>query len=331
MKEARHIATGKIVRASEVDYSEYNGIFQCPHCKVALRLRKEYTTSNGKTITAAFIHPPGETELEKKCPYRINMNFIDTKSQVTFPLTFPSSREQCFKLLKKNFLKYLKYYGGIRITDYLKNQEALESISIFMNLNNKIIATPKNARYILELQESKKIETILRDQIYHKINSLDPESVDINREITLLESQLSLVKRKSNSVIWGLEFIINEASNNLIEETLNYIFGRYVQSTTIKFIELENEIDNFRIEDELGNLRFGKIKKILGFELSIIKQANNILSNDKLLNKFFTQMYKNEFSDSNAVIFNEIREIHNVVFNCIINYLVYFPWQRLLY
>ncbi|MFN9558378.1 MAG: hypothetical protein ACK55G_06525 [Dolichospermum sp.] len=328
MKEARHIATGRIVRASEVDYSEYYGIFQCPHCKLALRLRKEYTTSNGTTITAAFIHPPGETELEKKCPYRINMNFIDTKSQVTFPLTFPNSREQCFKLLKKNFLKCLKYYGEVKFTDYPKDQETLESISIFMNLNNKIIAAHQNARYILELQESEKIQTILRDKIYEKINSLDPESVDINREITFLESQLSLIKRKSNSVIWGLEFIINEASNNLIEEILNYIFGfgKYVKTNNIEFIELENEIAG-----KFRNFNSREVKKILGFELSIIKEANNILSDDKLINKFFIQMYKNEFSGSNALIFNEISEIHNLVFEYLINYLVNFPWQRLLY
>lgn len=328
MKEARHIATGKIVRASEVDYSEYHGIFQCPHCKVALRLRKEYTTSNGKTITAAFIHPPGETELEKKCPYRINMNFIDTNSQVTFPLTFPTSREQCFKLLKKNFLKYLKYYDEVRFTDYPKDQETLESINIFMNINDKIIATPKNARYILELQESEKVETILREKIYEKIDSLDPESVDRNREITLLESQLSLVKRKSNSVIWGLEFIINEASNNLIEETLNYIFGfgKYVKTDKIEFIELENEIAG-----KFHNFNSREVERILGFELSTIKEANNILSHKKLVNEFFIQMYKNEFSGSNALIFNEIKKIHNLVFEYLINYLVNFPWQRLLY
>lgn len=40
MKEARHIATGRIVQASEVDYPDYYGIFQCPHCKVVVHLRK---------------------------------------------------------------------------------------------------------------------------------------------------------------------------------------------------------------------------------------------------------------------------------------------------
>ncbi|MHC5732807.1 MAG: hypothetical protein ACYTXY_53965, partial [Nostoc sp.] len=93
-------------------------------------LRKEYARSDGTTITAAFIHPPGETELEKKCPYRINMNFGYTKLQINFP----QSREQCFKLLKKNFLKCLKNYSKVSITEhYSTNESALESIRIFIN------------------------------------------------------------------------------------------------------------------------------------------------------------------------------------------------------
>ncbi|MCC5649904.1 hypothetical protein LC609_08640 [Nostoc sp. XA013] len=151
MKEARHIATGRIVQASEVDYLEYYGIFQCPHCKVALRLRKEYTRSDGTTITAAFIHPLGETEFEKRCPYRISMDFGNTKSLINFP----QSREQCFKILKKNFLKCLKNHSKLSITEYyLTNKLALESIRIFIDLSNKIIAAPQNGLYILKLTES---------------------------------------------------------------------------------------------------------------------------------------------------------------------------------
>ncbi|MBD2489848.1 hypothetical protein [Aulosira sp. FACHB-615] len=324
MKEARHIATGKIVRASEVDYAEYYGIFQCPSCKVALRLRKEYTRSDGTTITAAFIHPPGETELQKKCPYRINMDFGNTEVKINFP----HSREQCFKILKKNFLKSLKIYSKVSITEhYATNKSALESIRIFINLNKKIIAAPQNGRYILELTESKKIEKILQDKVHQRINSYDPKSIRRRIELDFLKSELDLVIQKSNSLIWVLEFLIYEASDDFMEETLDYIFGKYVGNQGIKGIELEYEISNFSI----GNLSFGEIKKILGFELSIIKQADKILLNDKLINLFFDQMYKKEFLDTNALIFNETKKIHNAVFDYIINYLIDFPWKHLLY
>ncbi|MBC5795845.1 MAG: hypothetical protein ACKO9I_17335 [Sphaerospermopsis kisseleviana] len=53
MKEAQHIATGRMVKASEVDYPEYYGNFQCPNCQMPLYLRK-YTDAKGTTI-AAFI------------------------------------------------------------------------------------------------------------------------------------------------------------------------------------------------------------------------------------------------------------------------------------
>jgi hypothetical protein len=321
MKEARHIATGRIVRASEVDYPDYHGIFQCPHCKVALRLRKEYTRSDGTTITAAFIHPPGETELEKKCPYRINLNFSDTKPQIYFP----NSREQCFKLLKKNFLKCLKHHSKVSITErYSKNKEALNYIDVFMALNHKIIAARQNGRYILELQESQKIQKILQEQMYERINSYDK----IRKNIALLtiNNELDLVKQKSNSIIWGLEFIINEASDNFLKETLDYIFCQYVETHKINFLGLEHEVDI-----GIGNMSFGEIKKIFGFELNMIKEANEILSNDKLINNFFEQMYTKKFAAKNEGIFNEIKNLHHAVFNCMIDYLINFPWHRLLF
>ena len=314
MKEARHIATGRIVQASEVDYRDYYGIFQCPDCKVVVHLRKEYTRSDGTTITAAFIHPPGETELEKKCPYRINMNFGHPKSQINFP----QSREQCFKLLKKNFLKCLNNYSKVSITEhYSRNESALESIRIFINLSNKIIATSRNDRYILELRDSQRIKKLFQNKIYEEINSFEPES--IHRKI-LASSLMNSATQKSNSLIWGLEFLSREASDDFIEKTLDYIFGKYIGNQEIKDIEYKENNVFF----------YSKIEKVLGFELSIVKQADEILSNDKLIDNFFVQMYKKEFSDKNADIFNETKKIHNAVFEYIINYLVDFPWECLL-
>ncbi|MEH2290832.1 hypothetical protein [Nostoc sp.] len=313
MKEARHITTGRIVQASEVDYADYYGIFQCPDCKVVVHLRKEYTRSDGTTITAAFIHPRGETELEKKCPYRINMNFGHTKSQINFP----QSREQCFNILKKIFLKCLSNYSKISITQhYSTNESALESIRIFINLTNKRIATDRNDRYILELRDSQRIKKLFQDKIYEKINSFEPS---IHRKI-LADSLMNSATQKSNSLIWGLEFLSREASDDFIEKTLDYIFGKYIGNQEIKGIEYKEKNVCF----------YSKIEKVLGFELSIVKQADKILSNDKLIDNFFIQMYKKEFSDENADIFNETKKIHNAVFKYIINYLVDFPWECLL-
>ncbi|MCC5649903.1 hypothetical protein LC609_08635 [Nostoc sp. XA013] len=144
----------------------------------------------------------------------------------------------------------------------------------------------------------------MQDKISKKINSYDPKLIQKKIEVTFLENELDLVKQKSSSVIWGLEFIIHEASDDFIQETLDYIFGNYIETHKVKFIELEHEINNLGIGYGLSNLSFGKIKKILDFELNIIKQADKILSNDKIMNNFFAQMYKNQFSDGNAVIFN---------------------------
>ncbi|WP_335040850.1 hypothetical protein [Nostoc sp.] len=216
-------------------------------------------------------------------------------------------------------MKCLKNYSKVSITEhYSTNKSALESIRIFINLSNKIIATGRNDRYILELTLSQRIEKLLQDKIYEKINSFEPES--IHRKTYPLKSELDFATQKSNSLIWLLEFLSREASDDFIEKTLDYIFGKYVDNQEIKGIEYK----------ESNVFFYSEIEKVLGFELSIIKQADQILSNDKLIDNFFVQMYKKEFSGSNADIFNETKKIHNAVFEYIINYLVDFPWECLL-
>ncbi|RCJ40994.1 hypothetical protein A6770_36660 [Nostoc minutum NIES-26] len=71
MKKARLIKSGEFVQASEAKYDDHQGIYQCPHCKSALHLRKEYTRSDGIIVSAAFIHPSHVTEEQKNCPLRI--------------------------------------------------------------------------------------------------------------------------------------------------------------------------------------------------------------------------------------------------------------------
>ncbi|AVH68444.1 hypothetical protein [Nostoc sp. 'Peltigera membranacea cyanobiont' N6] len=329
MKEARHIATGRIVLASEADYAEYNGIFECPHCKVPLRLRKEYTTRSGKTITAAFTHPQGETDMEKNCPYRIDMNFNNTESQIKFP----ESKEQCYKLLKKNFLKCLKNYSEVTLTGhYPANQSALECIRIFLDLNNKIIQQEQNSKYILQLPELQKetIEKRFQNKVRADLDSYKRRPEVYKKALADLEYDLNIATRKSNSLIWGLEFLIHEADKVFVEKTLDFIFGKYVANKKLKgIIGYERKSEIFYNGKIFYNRKIERIARILGFELSIIKRANLLLSDNKLIDQFFIEMYKKEFSGSNGVIFNEITKIHNAVFKHIINYLVYFPWESL--
>ncbi|QMS86288.1 hypothetical protein HUN01_01325 (plasmid) [Nostoc edaphicum CCNP1411] len=316
MKEARHIATGRIVLASEADYAEYNGIFQCPHCKVPLRLKKEYTTRLGKTITAAFTHPPSETDMEKKCPKRIDIDFNNIESQITFP----ESKEQCYKLLKENFLNCLNNYSKVTLTEqYSTDESALECIRILLKLNNKIIPKKQNRKYIDELPElqPEKIKKRFKHTVYEYSKSHKPK-------LSAVESNLNFTMQKYNSLVWGIEFLIYEADEYFLQKTLDFIFGKYVANKKIKGIEYKSEM--FYNGEVLYN---GEIARILGFELSIIKQAHLLLSDNKSIDEFFREMYKKEFSGSNGVIFNEITKIHNAVFKHIINYLVYFPWESL--
>jgi hypothetical protein len=109
MKKAYHIATGRIVSASEVDYPEYYGIFQCPDCKVAVKLTKN-RIGNGKI----FRHPEAETELQRQCPSRVNFDCNTTNSK---PI-FSESKRQCSKVLKKKLISKLKNHSKVSLTKY---------------------------------------------------------------------------------------------------------------------------------------------------------------------------------------------------------------------
>ena len=179
MKEACHIATGRIVRASEVDYSAYHGIFQCPHCKVALQLTKEHIR-NEKIIPAAFRHPEAETELQRKCPYRVNIDFNTTNSK---PI-FSESKGQCFKVLKKKLISKLKKHSKISLIKYSsRNTLSLECVNLFISISCKLISSPYNGQFIEEqkvyIQE---VIEVQKFKLNEKVNSDKCKVQDLRRE-----------------------------------------------------------------------------------------------------------------------------------------------------
>ena len=56
----------KLVEASEVNYSDYGRVFQCPHCNNTLHLRKGHERKTS-WVYPTFIHPEGN---EEDCPAR---------------------------------------------------------------------------------------------------------------------------------------------------------------------------------------------------------------------------------------------------------------------
>jgi hypothetical protein len=304
MKEARHIATGKTVRAAEADYEGFYGIYECPSCKSVLFLRKGHIRG-GQPITPAFIHLQYETEEQMNCPERIPLDFGDKDSVKNSP----ESKGQFYKKLKKNFLKCLKKQSG-GIKEYYKDhkkssEETLNYIDSLINLSNKILGN-QNGKYILDLESSGKIRNLFIAKIYNRINSFPAKSIQRKIQITCLQSYLDSVKGNCNSLIWGIEFLINEADENFRKEVLNYILGKYAFSGEIE-----------------GDLQ------ILGLEYGLLMQTDKVLSDNKLINSFFQYMYSNEALNNGSVNFEQIKIFHNKIFDYIINYLVDFNWYCL--
>jgi hypothetical protein len=179
MKEAQHIATGRMVKASEVDYPEYYGNFHCPNCKMPLYLRK-YTDAKGTTIAATFYHPKAETELQRNCPERVEIGFNTNNSK---PVLI-ESRNQCFKVLKRKFISNLKQHNKVKLTKYSsKNGLSLECANLLISVSRKIISSPYNGKFI-EQQESKISEAIDEQKIKldEEIDSYHREWQDLYRQ-----------------------------------------------------------------------------------------------------------------------------------------------------
>jgi hypothetical protein len=87
-------------------------------------------------------------------------------------------------------------------------------------------------------------------------------------------------------------------------ETLDYIFGKYVDNEEIKLL-IRNENKGF------------------------FTTLDQFLSDGQLIKTFFEQKYKGDFFGENADIFQEIEKIHNLIFRLIIDYLLDFPWHWL--
>lgn len=315
MKKARHVATGKTVLASDVDYEEYYGIFECPECKAALRLRKEYTRSDGVVIGAAFVHPADGTEAQKNCPARVSMNLSEVDSIPALNIT--NSRGQFHKLLRKHFLKNLKNYSKDGILEYYSryhsgSDKLLKDIDTFIKISNVILKSPQNGRYLLKqkLNIEKKLKKFF-DLKYPeaKIYLKYPEGKNYLKylEYQSIEKTIEIL---TNKVFWGIEYLIYEANDEFRKNALNYIFGGYVFHQVRQEIEVIKKID--------GQTRF------LGFSGSTLNKVIKVISDKELTKEFFTQMYRDDFQDTNKAVFEKVKKFHNRLFKLIINYLINF-------
>lgn len=302
MKKARHVASGKLVYASEVDYEEYYGIFECPHCKAALKLRKKYIRA-GVIISAAFIHPAHGTDAQKNCPLRVSLDFSEASSHSASGLS--DSRGQFYKILKGKLIKYLKLHSTDGIWEYYNNYHVSpeitrKDINILLRLSNALLKLPQNSLYILRQKEN--IKNLLEPR-YNKYEEIE-KKIYINRDL--------------NKIIWVIEFLVHEADNKFRKKALNYILGKYI---------FEEDI---RVFDRV----FETIEKpllFLGFKKNTFGTIAKVVSDQELAKNFYTQLYKGDSSDSYSTDFEKVKTFHNFLFDYIIKYLIDFNFSCLLY
>lgn len=91
----------KLVEASEVNYSDYGRVFQCPHCNETLHFRKGHERGTSQ-VDPAFVHLEGN---EEDCPARALKT--NSKRSDVFEII---QRGQNSKKLKKAVLACLQNY-----------------------------------------------------------------------------------------------------------------------------------------------------------------------------------------------------------------------------
>jgi len=307
MKKARHVATGKLVDASKVDYEDYYGIFECPHCKAALKLRKEYIRA-GVTISAAFIHPAHGTDAQKNCPLRVSLDFSEASSDSASRLS--DSRGQFYKVLKGKLIKHLKLHSTDGIWEYYNNHHVSpeitrKDINILLRLSNALLKLPQNSLYILKQKESIK-------------NLLEPRYNNYEE-----------IEKNMNKVTWVIDFLVHEADDKFRKKVLNYILGKYIfeGDNSPKYAFMLDDIDDIDIVLEI----IEEPLIFLGFKKRTFKTIEKVVLNQELAKKFYIQLYEGQFSENYSVGFEKVKSFHNILFNYIIKYLINFNFTYLIY
>jgi len=205
MKTARHVATGRIVNASQVEYGDYFGIFECPQCNAALTLCRKYNRSDGIAIGATFKHPANGSEEQEACSLRVDLNFNDSSSN-SLPNNL-SPRGQFYRLLQENLLDNLHTHSRVDVLQYYRHYggswNELKSVSPFVSLSNSVLKLSQNGGYLLD---------------YRKIIEIDLE------------------REYANRVIWCIQFLINEANDHFRKRAIEFILGKYALQSSLEII-----------------------------------------------------------------------------------------------
>ncbi|MBC5795885.1 hypothetical protein H5968_12180 [Sphaerospermopsis sp. LEGE 00249] len=359
MYKARYISTGTHVFASEMKPIDYNGIFQCPHCKTDLILVKEHKRY-GKIVSAFFKHREAENDFQEKCPFRVKTN-PNKKNQ---KIKNTESKEQNLKLLKQNLILRLKKYNDARLTDFCKyNTVLIKYVNSFMDLSYKLITAasingkPLNASFIyIKSEEIKKYcqfrikelteeINLYKRQLKHLFNS-DPQ---LETAVSIYDYGLRMYNKKKITKKPPFDPLLEfcRKKQQTIDK-LEYgeygvqVFKAYQHSVgwLLDFLSVQTDIDFIKefLDYILGSyvnkheIQVNDIcAKVFGFHLSFIKelnQLNQIFSEHKAIKTFFEQKHQQKFSGEHQILFIICSVIHKRMFEHIINYFLPEGWDK---
>lgn len=100
----------KLVEASEVNYSDYGRVFQCPHCNETLHFRKGHERRTSQ-IHPTFVHPEGD---EEDCPARA-IKTDSKESDVFEAMQRGQNSKKIEKAVLTCFQNYLRGWQGAAI------------------------------------------------------------------------------------------------------------------------------------------------------------------------------------------------------------------------
>ena len=336
MDKARYIGSGSYVFASKMKSRDYDGIFQCPHCKTDLILVEEHKRY-GKIVSAFFKHREAENDFQKRCRFRVKTN-PNKKDQ---KIKSKESKEQNLKRLKQNLILSLKERNDIRITDYCQNNTVLfKYIDLFMDLSYKLITAtsidgkPLNGGFILKKSdEIKKYYQSEIDTLTQKINLYNRQIKNLFNSNPQLEDELR--NYKSRLFVYNLS--INHNHFKMEKPPFNALLEDCIKKEKI-IEQLEDKIEFFKVRQNsvgwlldflsvqtdcifikdfldyiLGeyfckqNFQVNDIcTKVFGFHISFTKelnQINQLFSDIKIINTFFEQKHKQKFSGEYNLFF----------------------------
>ena len=269
-----------------------------------------------KILTESVIYPG---IIGNMCKFKTFHDFMDyLLNQTSKNITFRDKSEKDLKDYKNKMDKYLKNFQG-------QLDSLLKESNIFTK--KSVEEAEERIKFLLD-EINEKIKSTRVDN-FNSMRKFEKNFDNLKEEMNKITEEKLLIIQEENSRIMG-NYLENKKEINLIKEQLNYL-SNYINEIKSRmekpskrgdFKNILNKVDSNKNTEEENkiikrkNKYESKIKKYIHGEINVedlgIIKENNIINNDRMVNKYINNNIIEEKRDSISESSNIINHEFNL-------------------